>query len=80
MLVADTDPQRLGQPVGALSFQRSLVTFFEKLLGGNPGTGIECRLIVAFPLFHFEFLKGVAESVAGQVRGFDGKASGVGDL
>ena len=35
MLVADTDPQRLGQPVGALSFQRSLVPFFEKLLGGK---------------------------------------------
>ena len=78
MLLADSEPQGLGEPVGILAFQGLFQPF---VVQGLPGGGLEgiIRRIIAFAVFHVQFLQGVAEVVTRQVRRLDSNAAIIGD-
>ena len=78
MLLAESQAQGFGEPVGVLAFHGLLEPFVVK---GLPGYGLKriAAVIVAFALLHVQFFQGVAKVVAGEVRRLDGKAAVVRD-
>ena len=78
MLVADAEPEGLREPVGALALRGALEPLVIKFGPGGDVLAVPVGVVEAFPAFHLQFFKGVAEVVARQVRGFEGDAARVG--
>ena len=78
VLLPDAEAQGFGEPVCVLAFQSPLEPF---VVEGLTGHGLEriAVLIVAFTPLNVQFLEGIAEIVAGEVRSLDGEAAVVGD-
>ena len=78
MLLADAEAQGLGEPVGVLAFEGLLESLVVQGQASDRFEGVTVDIVALAPL-HVQFLQGVAEVVARQVRRLDGKGAVVGD-